>query len=69
MRDSAWIGGQYSSWERVPYWLDGFIPIADLLDSEDMKARADKYVQAIIKRQKPSGCICPCEEDKIKTYD
>ena len=69
VRDSAWIGGNREGWERVPYWLDGFIPLAYLLDNDDMKARAEKYVEAIIKRQKPSGWICPCDEDKIKTYD
>lgn len=29
--DSAWIGGTREGWERVPYWLDGFIPLAFLL--------------------------------------
>lgn len=24
VRDSAWVGGDAESWERVPYWLDGF---------------------------------------------
>lgn len=69
VRDSAWIGGNREGWERVPYWLDGFIPLAYLLERDDMKERAAKYVNAIIKRQKPSGWICPCDEDKIKTYD
>lgn len=69
VRDSAWIGGDREGWERVPYWLDGFIPLSFLLDSDDMKQRAEKYVSAIIKRQKPSGWICPCDESKIKTYD
>ena len=31
VRDSAWIGGDREGWERVPYWLDGFIPLAYLL--------------------------------------
>ena len=31
VRDSAWIGGDADGWERVPYWLDGFIPLAYLL--------------------------------------
>ena len=59
VRDSAWIGGTCEGWERVPYWLDGFIPLAYLLDSDDMKARAKKYVDAIIERQCEDGWICP----------
>jgi len=40
VRDSAWIGGPCEGWERVPYWLDGFIPLAYLLEDEDKIARA-----------------------------
>ena len=69
VRDSAWIGGDREGWERVPYWLDGFIPLAYLLDREDMKARADKYINAIIDRQCKSGWICPCAESEIPKYD
>lgn len=64
VRDSAWIGGDAEGWERVPYWLDGFIPLAYLLDDEDMKARAKKYIDAIISYQKQDGWICPCDDDK-----
>ena len=69
VRDSAWIGGDADGWERVPYWLDGFIPLAYLLDREDMKDRAKKYIDAILKFQKPDGWICPCEDDKRGEYD
>ena len=31
VRDSRWVGGDREGWERVPYWLDGFIPLAFLL--------------------------------------
>lgn len=68
IRDSAWIGGSKEGWERVPYWLDGFIPLAYLLDDEDLKQRAKKYIDAILSFQKPSGWICPCEEGDSK-YD
>ena len=44
IRDSAWIGGSCEGWVRVPYWLDGFIPLAYLLDDEDRKARAKRYI-------------------------
>ncbi|MBQ4139797.1 MAG: glycoside hydrolase family 127 protein [Clostridia bacterium] len=69
VRDSKWIGGDAEGWERVPYWLDGFIPLAYLLEDEDMIARAKKYIDAIISFQKPSGWICPCTEEEIPTYD
>lgn len=69
VRDSAWIGGDAEGWERVPYWLDGFIPLAYLLEDNDMIARAKKYIDAIVASQKPNGWICPCSDDKIPTYD
>ena len=69
IRDSAWIGGDCDGWERVPYWLDGFIPLAYLLENEDMISRAKKYIDAIIERQQDSGWICPCTEEEIPEYD
>ena len=69
VRDSAWIGGDAEGWERVPYWLDGFIPLAYLLDDEDMKARAKKYIDAIIAYQKEDGWICPCPDERRARYD
>ena len=69
VRDSAWIGGDREGWERVPYWLDGFIPLAYLLDDKDMKARAARYIDAIIERQKEDGWICPCSDEEREKYD
>ena len=69
VRDSAWINGDREGWERVPYWLDGFIPLAYLLENKDMIARAQKYIDAIISSQREDGWICPCSDEKRKTYD
>lgn len=69
IRDSKWIGGDREGWERVPYWLDGFIPLAWLLDDEDLKARAKKYVDAILERQQEDGWICPCGLKEREDYD
>jgi hypothetical protein len=69
VRDSAWIGGDAEGWERVPYWLDGFIPLAYLLEDDDLIARAKKYIDAILTYQKPSGWICPCTDEEIPKYD
>lgn len=67
--DSKWIGGSHEGWERVPYWLDGFIPLAWLLGREDLKLRAQKYIDAILKGQSADGWICPCDEEERANYD
>src|SRR5262245_66410946 len=38
--ESSWIGGKAEGWERGPYWLDGFIPLAVQLDHAAFKSRA-----------------------------
>ena len=37
--DSQWFGGKAEGWERAPYWLDGAIPLAWLLDDDVLKSR------------------------------
>lgn len=69
IKDSKWIGGDKEGWERVPYWLDGFIPLAFLLDDEELKKRATKYVDGILEKQAPDGWICPCSEEERARYD
>ncbi len=69
VRDSAWIGGNCEGWERVPYWLDGFIPLAYLLEREDMIATVKKYIDSILSKQQPDGWICPCKKEEIPEYD
>lgn len=69
VRDSAWIGGEREGWERVPYWLDGFIPLAYLLDNKDAIERAAKYINAIVDRQQKDGWICPCTLEEREKYD
>ncbi len=69
IRDSKWIGGDADGWERVPYWLDGFIPLAYLLEDQDMIARAKNYIDSILRFQKPDGWICPCSDEERATYD
>ncbi|MDR1828038.1 MAG: glycoside hydrolase family 127 protein [Methylobacteriaceae bacterium] len=69
VRDSKWVGGDREGWERVPYWLDGFIPLAWLLDDKDMQARAARYIDAVIAGQQPDGWLCPCSAAERPHYD
>ena len=58
IRDSVRIGGDRNDWERVPYWLDGFIPLAYLLEDAELIRVADKYVEGILAGQQLDGWIC-----------
>ena len=59
---SKWIGGNAEGWERGPYWLDGFIPLAFLLHDPTLIARARRWVDAILERQEPDGWFGPTLE-------
>ena len=56
VKESQWFGGQADGWERAPYWLDGVIPLALLLDDESLKAKAAGCVDFILRNQANDGC-------------
>lgn len=60
--DSKWIGGQAEGWERGPYWLDGVIPLAFLLDDERLQAKARHWIEYILAHQHPDGWFGPSDE-------
>jgi DUF1680 family protein len=53
--DNGWLGGKGDSWEETPYWLDGALPLAYLLDDARMKEKVLGYVNWVINNQRPSG--------------
>lgn len=61
--NSGWLGGAGESWERGPYFLDGLIPLAYLLDDSRLKAKAQKYIDWILAHQASSGMIGPTSND------
>ena len=57
--ESGWRGGKGESWERGPYFLDGLIPLAYLLDDPRLKSKAQKYVDWTLDHADPEGMIGP----------
>ena len=68
--ESQWFGGKAEGWERAPYWLDGAIPLAWLLDDAPLKARITRYVDFIVAHQRADGWYGPYPVDAVaKRYD
>jgi hypothetical protein len=56
---SGWLGGAGESWERGPYYLDGLLPLAYLLDDQRLIAKATRYVEWTLTHQRADGWIGP----------
>jgi len=63
--DSAWIGGESDGWERGPYWLDGMVPLAFLLDDERLKAKVHHWVEYILAHQREDGWFGTVRDKRI----
>jgi DUF1680 family protein len=57
--NSGWLGGTGESWERGPYFVDGLVPLAYLLDDPELIAKAEKWVNWTLTHQRPDGGIGP----------
>ncbi len=59
---NAWLGGDGDAWERGPYWIDGLLPLAYLLDDDTLKAKAGQWVEAMLASQQADGYFGPDED-------
>ncbi|MBK8504364.1 MAG: glycoside hydrolase family 127 protein [Saprospiraceae bacterium] len=56
---NGWLGGQGDGWERGPYWLDGLVPLAYMLNDEDLKTKAQPWIEWSIANQRADGYFGP----------
>jgi hypothetical protein len=61
--NSGWLGGTGESWERGPYFLDGLVPLAYLLDDARLKAKAQKYIDWTLNNQAVNGMLGPASNN------
>lgn len=72
--DSSWIGGKAEGWERGPYWLDGFIPLAVQLNDAEMMGKARRWIDHILSTQQEDGWLGPVkgnpsQSSRLAQYD
>ena len=61
--NSGWLGGSGESWERGPYFVDGLVPLAYLLDDDRLKVKAQKYIDWTLNHQSSNGTFGPAAND------
>jgi formylglycine-generating enzyme required for sulfatase activity len=56
---NGWLGGDGDQWERGPYWIDGLIPMAYILDDKELKDKAQAWIEWALHSQREDGFFGP----------
>lgn len=59
---NGWLGGDGDQWERGPYWIDGLLPLAYLLNDQELVAKAKPWIEWTLKSQQPDGYFGPATD-------
>ncbi|MCX6301780.1 MAG: glycoside hydrolase family 127 protein [Bacteroidia bacterium] len=59
--NSSWRGGDSEAWERGPYFLDGLVPLAYLLDDEHLKEKVKTWIEPILSTSNDTGWYGPAQ--------
>lgn len=56
---NGWLGGDGDVWERGPYWIDGLLPLAYILDDQKLKDKVQPWIEWTLNSQRPDGYFGP----------
>jgi hypothetical protein len=59
--NSSWRGGNGEAWERGPYYLDGLVPLAYLLDDNRLINKVKNWIEPILASSSDSGWYGPAK--------
>ena len=59
---NGWLGGDGDQWERGPYWIDGLLPLAYILDDGQLKAKVQPWVEWALQSQREDGYFGPAQD-------
>ena len=56
---NGWLGGDGDVWERGPYWIDGLLPLAYIMNDETLIQKVKPWIEWTLASQKPNGYFGP----------
>ncbi|MFT4414843.1 beta-L-arabinofuranosidase domain-containing protein [Fredinandcohnia humi] len=57
--NNGWLGGSGDSWERGPYYLDGLLPLAYLLEDQKLIEKVQPWIEWALASQREDGSFGP----------
>ncbi len=61
---NGWLGGDGDVWERGPYWIDGLLPLAYILNDKTLIEKTKPWVEWAINSQRADGYFGPDTDRK-----
>ncbi len=59
---NGWLGGDGDQWERGPYWIDGLLPLAYILNDQQLKNKVQPWIESILGSQRKDGNFGPAKD-------
>lgn len=59
---NGWLGGDGDQWERGPYWIDGLLPLAYILNDKELIDKAKPWVEWALASRQPDGYFGPSKD-------
>ena len=59
---NGWLGGDGDVWERGPYWIDGLLPLAYILNDAQLKEKVQPWIEWALASQREDGYFGPSED-------
>lgn len=56
---NGWLGGDGDVWERGPYWIDGLLPLAYIMNDQALIDKVQPWIEWTLSSQQPNGYFGP----------
>lgn len=58
-KSNGWLGGDGDQWERGPYWIDGLLPLAYIMQDTVLQNKVNRWIEWTLNSQLSDGNFGP----------